>query len=810
VPRNGWDPLIQDARYCLRTLRRDLGFALFALLILALGIGANTAVFSIAQALLLRPLPFHEPERLVWVANVGRGGGLSAVTSRTSNLRDWRRMNTSFADLGGYFAFFDYGGYTLSGQGEPERLVGVGVTQTFLPVLGVQPAIGRNFVDEECLWNGRKAALLTHTFWERRFSSNPAVVGQSLTINNEPTTIVGVLPESFDFASIFSPGSRIDLVTPFAVADETDRWGNTLAIVGRLKPGKTVSDAQRELEVINQQLRQDDPKRWGLGAAVSPLQEKITGRFRRAVIVLVCAVCAVLLIACTNLSNLLLARATSRRREMAVRSAIGATRGRLVRQMLTESVLLSACGAVLGILVAAALTKAVASTSALSIPMLHSVGIDRTALAFTVLVAVATGLLFGIVPALQVSGREDHEALKDAGRGTSEGRRGSLVKSALTIAEVALACILVVGAGLLLRSFLTVLDVDLGFQPERAAAWRIETPRRFETPADRLTYHERLIARAAAIPGVEAIGVTDTLPLGRNRSWIATAKGVIYKPGEAPIIFPRMVDSGYRNAMRIPLIAGRDFTDHDSATSEKVIIINETMARRLWPDKDALGQVALVGRNEWRVVGIVANVRHSSLEQEAESEIYFPIKQQNDWGSLDLVVRSRTSSAALTSSVRAALREEDSALPISEAQTLEDIVERAVSPRRFVVEVLGAFALAAVVLAALGIYGVVSYSVGQRMQEFGIRMALGASNSDVLFRVMTKTLLLTFAGVALGLLGSLALSRAISSLLFGVTATDPITFGGMASILSVVALIAGYVPARRAARADLASVLRSS
>ncbi len=805
-----WDNLIQDARYSLRTLRRDLGFGLFALLILALGIGANTAVFSIAQALMLRPLPFHEPERLVWVANTGRGGGLSSVTSRTSNLRDWRRMNSTFVDLGGYFAFFDYGGYTLSGQGEPERLVGVGVTQTFLPVLGVQPAIGRNFVDDECIWNGRQAALLTHTFWERRFGSNPAVVGQSITLNNEPTTIVGVLPASFDFASIFSPGSKIDLVMPFAVSDETDRWGNTLAIIGRLKPGMTVQDAQRELEVINQQLSQADGRRWGLGAAVSPLQEKITGRFRNAVVVLVCAVCAVLLIACTNLSNLLLARATSRRREMAVRSAIGATRWRLVRQMLTESVLLSACGAALGILVAIALTKAVAGTSAISIPMLHSVGIDRTALAFTVLVAVGTGLLFGIVPALQVSGREDHEALKDAGRGSSEGRRGTLIRSALMISEVALACMLVVGAGLLLRSFLTLLDVDLGFQPERAAAWRIETGRRFETPADRLAYHQRLIKRVEAIPGVESVGVTDTLPLGRNRSWGAAAKGVIYKQGEAPIVFPRMVDSGYRNAMRIPLVAGRDFTIHDSGTSEKVILINETMARKLWPGLEALGQVARVGRDEWRVVGVVANVRHSSLEQEAESEVYLPITQQPDWGSLDLVVRSRAAPAALASSVRAALREEDPALPLGEVQMLDEIVQRAVSPRRFVVQVLGAFALAAVVLAALGIYGVVSYSVGQRMQEFGIRMALGASNSDVLFRVMTKTLLLTFAGVVLGLLGSLALSRAIGSLLYGVTATDPVTFGAMAFVLSAVALVAGYVPARRAARVDLASVLRST
>ena len=806
-----WDSLIQDVRYSLRTLRRDMGFGLFALVILALGIGANTAVFSIAQALLLRPLPFHEPGRLVWVANTGKTGGLSSVTSRTSNLRDWRRMNQSFVDLGGYFAFFDYGGYTLSGAGEPERLVGVGVTQTFLPVLGIQPAIGRNFVDEECLWNGRRAALLTHAFWERRFASNPSIVGQALTINNEPTTVVGVLPASFDFASIFSPGSKIDLVMPFAVSDETDRWGNTLSIIGRLKPGATVADAQRELDVINQQLRQADPKRWGLGAAVSPLQEKITGRFRRAVTVLICAVCAVLLIACTNLSNLLLARATARRQEMAVRSAIGATRSRLVRQMLTESVLLSAGGAVLGIFVAVALTRAVASTSAISIPMLHSVGIDRTALAFTMLVASVTGLLFGIVPALQSSGRGDHDALKDAARGSSEGRRGTLVRSALMISEVALACMLVVGAGLLLRSFLTLLDVDLGFQPDRTAAWRIETAVPFETPADRLAYHERLIRRVEAVPGVESVGGTDTLPLGRNRSWTAGARGVIYKQGEAPIVFPRLVDSGYRRTMKIPLIAGRDFTNHDSVTTEKVIMINETMARKLWPGRDALGQIAWVGgRDEWRVVGIVANVRHSSLEQDAESEVYIPVTQHSGWGSLDLVVRSRAGSSALASSVRAALREEDPALPLSEPQTLDDIVERAVSPRRFILQVLVAFAVAAVVLAALGIYGVVSYSVGQRMQEFGIRMALGASNSDVLFRVMSKTLLLTLAGVLLGLLGSLALSKAIGSLLYGITPTDPITFAAMALVLSGVALAAGYVPARRAARVDLASVLRSA
>jgi putative ABC transport system permease protein len=594
------------------------------------------------------------------------------------------------------------------------------------------------------------------------------------------------------------------------VSDETDRWGNTLAVIGRLKPGVTVQDAQRELEVINEQLRQADGRRWGLGAAVSPLQEKITGRFRSAVVVLMCAVCAVLLIACTNLSNLLLARAAARRREMAVRSAIGATRGRLVRQMLTESVMLSACGAALGVLVAAALTKGVSGTRAVSIPMLHRVGIDGTALGFTVLVAAATGLLFGIVPALQVSGREDHEVLKDAGRGSSEGRRGTWIRSALMVSEVALACMLVVGAGLLLRSFVTLLDVDLGFRPERAAAWRIGTGRQFDGIDDRRAYHDRLVKRIETIPGVESAGLTDTLPLGRNRSWGARAKGETYLPGQAPIVFPRMVDPGYRNTMKIPLVAGRDFTSHDTANTEKVTIVNETMGRRLWPGRNPIGQIALIGRDEWRVVGVVANVRHSSLEQEAESEAYMPIAQQSDWGSLDLVVRARLAPAALTASVRAALREEDPGLPPGDSQTLGELVERAVSPRRFVLQVLGAFALAAVVLASLGIYGVVSYSVGQRMQEFGIRMALGASAADVLSRVMMKTLGLTLAGITIGLLGSLALSKAIRSLLYGVTATDPITFIGMALVLSGVALVAAYIPARRAAGVDLASVLRST
>ena len=782
---------------------------IFALLIIGFGIGANTAVFSIAQALLFRPLPFHEPERLVWVANTGVGGGLSAVTSRTSNLRDWRKMNRSFEDLGAYFAFFDYGGLTLTGMGEPERLVGVGVTESFLSVLGVNPMLGRGFVPEECVWNGRKAVILTHGFWQRRYASDPAIVGKSMTIDNEPNTIVGVLPPTFDFAAIFTPTSKIDLLTPFPVSDETDRWGNTLATVGRLKPGVSVQQAQRELEVINEQLRKAEPGRWGLGAEVSPLQERITGRFRRAVIVLIAAVSIVLLIACTNLSNLLLARASARRREMAVRSAMGASRLRLVRQMLTESLLLSTVGAGLGVLIAIGVTRLVASTRAVSIPMLHTAGVDGTALAFTLLVAIGTGLLFGIVPALQVSGRDDHDALKDSSRGSSEGRRGTWTRNGLMVAEVALASMLIVGTGLLLRSFITLLDVDLGFQPRGAAAWRIETSRSFEKPAERVAYHQQLVRAVEAIPGVESVGLTDTLPLSRNRSWGIQAKGVVYQRGQTPIVFPRMVDHGYIPTMKIPLVAGRNFTAHDSADRQKVLIINETLARRLWPGRDAVGQIGSTGGVDWQVIGVVKNVRHASLEQEGEPEMYMPITQQVSYGSLDLVARFRTASVPV-SEIRSALRAADSGLPLPDAQPLGELVDRAVSPRRFILQVLGAFAASALALASLGIFGVISYSVGQRMQEFGIRMALGASAGNMIGGVIRHTLGLTIAGIVLGLLGSLVLSRLIATMLFGVRSTDPLTFGAMALVLTVVALVAGYVPARRAARVDLASVLRST
>ncbi len=801
-----WDNFIQDVRYTFRTLRREPGFFAVAVLILSLGIGATTAIFSVVNAVLLRPLPFRDPERLVRVANTGTGG-LSEVTSRSSNLRDWRRMNHTFEDMAGYFAFFDYGSYNLVGGGEPERLVGVGITQNFLDMLGVQPEMGRNFVDEECAWNGRRAALLTRGLWERRFHGDPGIIGRSITLNGNATTVVGVLPASFDFASFFSPGSRIDMLVPFPVTDETDRWGNTLAVIGRLKPGVSIQNAQADLDLINQQLQQADPGRWGLGSAVSGLREHITGQFRQALLVLACAVGVLLLIACTNLSNLLLARAASRYKEMAVRSALGAGRARLIRQMLTESLVLSGCGGILGIAFAFAATRAVAGLQAVSIPLLHAAQVDGTALAFALAVAGATGLLFGIVPALQVSSSREFDALRDASRGSSAGKSHTWVRGALVVSEVALACMLLVGAGLLLRSFLTLLDVDLGFRPEQAVAWRVDLRGNYP---NRLAFYQGLVRHFQEVPGVESVGLTDTLPLGRNRTWDIGAKGEVYRRGEVPIVFPRMVDYGYIRTMRIPLIDGREFNEHDTADKEKVMILNQRAAQRLWPARNPIGQIVLCCGGEWRVVGVVANVRHSSLEEESGLEMYMPITQQNDWGAIDIVIRTKLPVEALTPGIRAALHEADPALPAGDFQTLGQIVDRAVSPRRFIVLLLGAFALTALLLASLGIYGVVSYSVNQRTQEIGIRMALGASAASVRWDVITKTLVLAFTGVVIGVIGSFALARLMASLLYGVTPADPPTFAAMIALLAFIAVLAGYLPARRASRIEPMSVLRSA
>ncbi len=798
--------LLQDLRYALRALRRDLGFFLFAALIVGLGIGATTAVFSVMNPLMLKPLPFEHPEDLVWVANQ-RTGGMSLRTSRTSNLRDFRAMNESFEALTGYFAFFEYESYNLTGDGPPERLVGVGVAQDFLPTLGIDPLMGRNFVDEESVWDGRPAVILTHGFWTRRYAADPGLVGRSIVLNEEPNEVVGILPPDFDFASIFTPGSKVDFLYPFPISDETDRWGNTMAMIGRLKPGATVETAQAELDLIVNQLQEAEPDRWGLDAAVSPLQEQISGSVRSAMLLLAAAAAAVMLIACANLSNLLLARGPSRQKEMAIRSALGASRHRLTRQLILESLVLALAGGVIGVGIAFGATALVSGTSALKIPMLHSVSVDGSTLLFSFAVSLAAGLVIGVFPAFQMARGREAEAMNDSSRGSSEGRRSGAFREGLVVAEVALSCVLLVGGGLLLRSFAEVMDVNLGYEPAGAVSWRVDTNTPFQSLTEAASYYDQLVANVQAVPGVEAVGLSDCLPLGRNRTWGIRALGMVYEEGQNPSVFPRIIDHRYLQAMEIPLRAGRYFTADDTYDTRRVVIINESAAREIFPDREALGGILLMGDDQWEVVGIVGDVRHQALEEASGGEMYMPITQAG-YPTLEMVVRSSLPPETLVPGVRRALQSTDPTLPSGDYHTLESVVDRAVSPRRFTLILLGSFAGTAVLLAALGIYSVLSYSVSRRVPEIGIRMALGESGGQVLGRVVGRTMTLAGIGILIGGVGAFLASRLIASLLYGIRPTDPLTFGAMVAILLAAAALAGFLPARRASRTDPMAALR--
>ena len=802
------ETILQDIRYSFRTLRRDAGLATFAILIIGLGVGASSTVFSVVNVLLLRPLPFESPERLAWIANGGTLG-LSGMTVQVAHLQNLRAQSRSFTDVAGYLAFYSVGDNKLTGAGEPERLTGIPVSENFFQLLGVQPQLGRLFTAEECRWNGPRAALLSHRLWERRFASDPGIVGRAITLNEAPVTVVGVLPASFDFATVFAPGSRIDLYRPFPLSEETSRWGNTLSLIGRLKPGVTVGAARAEVSAIAERSIREHPEWNRLDPRVSALHEHVSGQLRPAMFVLACAVGLVMLIVCANLSNLLLARAAAREKEIAIRAALGARRGRLIRQMLTESIVLSLCGAAVGVLFAVGGTRLLSQLDAVRIPLLEQIRVDAEVLGFTLLAAVLTGVVFGVTPAIWSSSLSLVPALKESGRGSSQGKRHGWVRGALVICEVAFACVLLVGAGLLIRSFLRVLDVDLGFQPRSAGALRIDPDRRYSTQALRNSYYDETLRRVRSTPGIEAAGITDSLPLGSgSATWRVAARGKTYERGESPLAFIRMVSDGYLNAMGIPLRAGRDFSPADDPTSARVVIINETLARSLWPGEDPLGKI-LSTDVERQVVGVVRDVRHLALERESGNEVYLPIRQTSSYMSVTLVVRGTPSLAGLASGVRDALKPIDPNLPVNEFRTIQDLVDRSVSPRRLIVLLLTGFAGFALILASLGIYGVISYSVSQRKQEIGIRMALGASAGNLRRLILMQTLKLAAAGMALGLAASWLLGRVLQGMLFGVTPSDPLTFAAALVLLMAVAALAGYLPARRASRLDPVEALRA-
>jgi predicted permease len=583
-----------------------------------------------------------------------------------------------------------------------------------------------------------------------------------------------------------------------------------MAMIGRLKPGATAANAHAEVRVLAQLMRREHPERNGFEGTVKPLSQHVSGNIRLSVLVLAGAVGMVMLIVCANLSNLLLARTAARQKEIAIRTALGAGRRRLVAQMLTEGLVLACSGAGLGILLAIAGTRALARLDSVSIPLLAGVQVDTTVLGFTLAVAVLTGVVFGLAPAFQADSAALHAALKDASRGSTEGRKRTLVRQTLVVSEIAFACVLLVGAGLLIRSLVRVLDVDMGFDPSRTVVIRVDPDRRYATPEQQRTYFDEVLRLVRAIPGVEGAAINDALPLGRNRTWGARAKGVTYERGRGPTAFIRVVSDGYPKAMGIPLRAGRDFSERDSPDTEPVIMINETMARTVWPGQDPIGKVVLNACGaERRVVGVVGDVRHLALEQASGNEMYLSMRQCNDQSSADMVVRSAVPPAQLASAIRAVLKPIAPNLAGNDLRTLQQLVDKSVSPRRFLVLLLGAFAVFALILASLGIYALISYSVSQRTQEIGIRMAIGASAGHVQRQIIVQTLWLAAVGMTIGAAASWLLAQGASGLLFGVSAADPATFAGMLLVLTIVAAIAGYLPARRASRIDPMVALRS-
>ena len=807
--------LLQDLRYAVRTLGRDRAFTAIAVVILALGIAANTAVFSVVNTVLLRPLPFPQSDRLAWLSSdrnldpkIREVAGLSAITYTVDAFEEYQRHNHSFEQVAAYNPFFGNGEFTMTGHGEPQAVAGVMVGGNFFETLGVHPLYGRLFTKEECQKNGRGAVLLSYPFWQRQFAGDPAIVGQTVILSKQPALVVGILPSGFDFGSVFAPGSRFDIFVP-AVMDILRDWGNTLALVGRLKPGVSVSQAQAEADILFPQLKAAHPQWWGTyDSTITSLKDFVTGKLRRSLLVLWSAVGVILLIVCVNLSNLMLARSSARSKEFAMRMALGAGRGRILRQLLTESMVLSTGGAILGLMLAFVLIRYISRQGSIALPLLSSIQVDAAAMGWTLLVAALAAALFGLAPAFKVASGNLQDALKDSGQGMSAGRRHERMRAILVVSEIALACVLLVGAGLLLRSFLRVLDVDLGFEPSRAAVIKIDYDDQGKAER-RGPILQNMLENISAIPGVESAGVTDMLPLGRNRSWGFQAKGVAYRKGDFLAALVRIVTPGYLPAMGMRLIGGRDFTWQDGTHNEPVVIINQAAARQFWPDRDALNRLARVNGHDTRVVGILSDVREHSLEKAATPEMYLPVMQADPEGA-ELVIRTKLPPEALASSVMKTLRAWNPAQPAAEFRPLQNIVDQSVSPRRFFVMLVASFALLGLILASLGIYGVISYSVARQTQEIGIRMALGASVSQVRLGVIAGTLRLALAGVLIGTAGSLAAARWIASLLFGTRPSDPMTFVSIVLLLCAVAVAAGYFPARRASRIEPMTALRAS
>jgi predicted permease len=815
----GWvwlEQLIQDLRYGLRSLRRAPGFTIVAVLTLGLGIGATTTIFSMVNAILLRQLPFKNPEQLVAVDSKRTDTGKHPFT--IPDFIDYRDQNQTLEQL----AAFANWSASLTGSGEAERVQGMRISANAFQLLGVEAVAGRALIPEDDTPGRQHVVVLSHGLWQRRFGADPRLVGQTLLLNGNSYTIVGVLPPQFIF-----PIREAELAVP--LAPDADPWRsartstNFLRAIARLKPGIALAQAEADLTSIAGRLRQQYPvaNENKLGVTLTPLNDVVVGNYRHALWMLLGAVGLVLLIASINLASLSLARASTRHREMAIRTAHGATRWRLIRQMTTESLLLALSGGLIGLLLAWWGINFLLALSPAEMPRLSEVGLDARVLVFTLAVSLVAGSIFGILPAVKASRVNLNEELKSGGRGGNDGTGRNRVRSALVVAEIAISLVLLLSAGLLIKSFSRLQEVRPGFESENLLAVRLSLPRNRYANRDALiSFDDQLQPLLEGLPGVSAVGAVSALPLSGTRASIEfTIEGRPSPRNEVWVSDYRIASTGYFRAMKIPLLRGREFSEQDNAHTTPVAMISETLARRFWPDGNPVGARVLVDDNNQgprpvEIVGVVGDVKHLSLEDEPTLHIYLPLRQLHEDGVVWMtnnqywLIRSSVNPLNLASAVQREIRKVDPEVPASNIKTMEQYLSASVSPRRFNLWLLTVFAAAALVLATIGIYGVMSYTVAQRTREIGVRMALGAQRSDILRMMVGHGMLLAVAGLVAGLAGALALSRLMGGLLYQVSTTDPATYILLTFFLLLVTLAACLVPARRATKVDPMVALR--
>jgi predicted permease len=813
--------LWHDLCYGIRMLFKHAGFTAVAILSLALGIGANSAIFSVTNALLLRPLTYEDADRLVILWNRSPGLNVAQDWFSPGQYLDVKAQNQVFDQV----AITIGVSFNLTGQGTPEHVDGARVSSSFFPTLGASAMLGRVLLPEEDEPGKPLTVILSHGFWQRRFGSDPEAIGKTLTLNGNNFTVVGVMPAEFSLNKEVMPAvngiQNADLLLPLPMSESarTNRGNEDFNIFARLKQGITVAQAQAEMDIIADRMKQEYPGNYppngGLTISVVPLLEQVVGDIGQALPVLFGAVSFVLLIACANVANLLLARATVRQKEIAIRTAVGASRLRILRQLLTESVALALMGGLAGLLIALWAIKALRSFGPENIPRLNEVGIDGRVMAFTCLVAVLTGIIFGLAPALRASRVDLNESLKEGGRnsGGASGRSHRRLRKLLVISEVALSLVLLIGAGLLIRSYQRILDANPGFNPRNLLSLRLSLPAsKYATPDSITSFYQRVGERIKGLPGVESVGTTYSLPMSSVAfAWEPISiEGYVPKTADDSIISNvRIVSPGYFRTMGIRLLEGRYFDEHDRKGGMETVIVDEALAQRFWPNEDPLGKRLQGGKaGPWRtVVGVISDAKEYSLEKEPPITVYYPFDQVTA-RSMYLLVRTASDPAQMTPAIIEEIQASDPEMPAFDLSTMEQRLHDSLARRRFSMLLLGVFAVTALVLAAIGIYGVISYSVTQRTHEIGIRMALGAQPGNILNLVIRQALILVSFGTAIGLTGAFALTRVMSSLLYGVSATDRLTFVVTPLLLGGIALLASYIPARRAAKVNPMVALR--